>query len=890
MLARLAFAVFLCSGVGYAVAQQSAPKVEEPADAPKADAAKPDTEGEEAKTDGEANGGEKAETAENRPKNPSQPNTANGEGRRNENVQVNLVDTNATREMNQRVGATATIVEEFRPDRGYFAAEYGNPLRNPIHAQPQRGAGVHGSVFLTHNNSIVTARSFFQVGSVKPARENQYGSSLNTNLWKNSFFTFNGSQAKIRGMVNGNVLIPLLSEHSALTTDPAARAIVNRILDAYPLVAPNRTDIAERALNTNSPQIINVNTANGQLNQKLNERDMIAFRYGFTGQQVDSFQLVKGQNPNTDNKNHNARITWNRVWDARTVMDLSIGFDRTGNLLLPTADAVGPVFLNGLQLLGPSSSIPINRALNNFRYASAVQRKQGRHAFTAGFGLTRQQYNGYETEGSRPTMQFRDDFGTDAITNLRLGRPSTYSLAKGNVHRGFRNWEIQAYAGDHWVASNRLTLNYGITWEPWTLPNDALGLSHLNFNSDWNNVGGHAGFAYRLPKGVLRGAFGIVDGQLFPIAYGQDRFNLPNNVFLSVAAPDIVNPLKAFSAADLAGKGRSVGFDIDPKLATPYSYQYNMSWENEVFRGWKLQLGYVGSRTHKLFQTYQRNRAVFVPGLAFNTKTTNDRRPDPHSFQRFFTTNGSLAYYDAGRATLLTPRWHGTTMSASYWFSKSIDTGSDYAVTGGGQERWRQPGQTESGVLSDQKGLSNFDQPHSVILQGNWDTGRAGGGWLKKMYQGWNFAPVLLLKSGTPFMVDSGSDSPGFGNGDGTNSDRPNIVDPSILGRIIGNPDTSQSLMPRSAFRFMNAPLEMRGNIGRNTFRKGKIANLNAGLSRNFALRSDWTMTLRAEAINLSNTPQFAEPGLSLSSANFGQITNTLNDGRTFKFTLRLAF
>jgi hypothetical protein len=49
-------------------------------------------------------------------------------------------------------------------------------------------------------------------------------------------------------------------------------------------------------------------------------------------------------------------------------------------------------------------------------------------------------------------------------------------------------------------------------------------------------------------------------------------------------------------------------------------------------------------------------------------------------------------------------------------------------------------------------------------------------------------------------------------------------------------------------------------------------------------------MTFRAESINFFNTPQFAQPGTSLAAPNFGQITNTLNDGRTFRFLLRFNF
>ena len=65
---------------------------------------------------------------------------------------------------------------------------------------------------------------------------------------------------------------------------------------------------------------------------------------------------------------------------------------------------------------------------------------------------------------------------------------------------------------------------------------------------------------------------------------------------------------------------------------------------------------------------------------------------------------------------------------------------------------------------------------------------------------------------------------------------------------------------------------------------------MNASLSRTFAIRSEKTLTFRAESINLLNTPQFDAPNNNLTSPSFGQITNTLNDGRTFRFLLRFGF
>jgi hypothetical protein len=43
------------------------------------------------------------------------------------------------------------------------------------------------------------------------------------------------------------------------------------------------------------------------------------------------------------------------------------------------------------------------------------------------------------------------------------------------------------------------------------------------------------------------------------------------------------------------------------------------------------------------------------------------------------------------------------------------------------------------------------------------------------------------------------------------------------------------------------------------------------------------------ESLNFTNHPQFEEPGIDVSGSNFGIITNTLNDGRALRFTLRLS-
>jgi hypothetical protein len=820
--------------------------------------------------------------------------TQSGESRRNENVQFNLIDNNALKELNVRLGTTATIVEEFDPGRNYFGAEFGNAPSPVLHVAPAQRAGFHGHLRYSHQNSVSTARSFFQVGAVQPARENDYGFSLIaplTPVRRTTWLQLDGSQQRIRGQVNGNVLVPRADERTPLTTNPATRAIAARFLDAYPLEPPNRTDINERALNTNSPQSIDNDSGGARLDNAAGQRDRFAFQYQFMLQQVTAFQLVAGQNPDTDTRNHRARTTWTRIWSAATITDFSAGFDRIGSLLRPEPNAVGPmVSTGGLTTLGPNAIIPIDRAQNLFRYAGQVRQTRGRHNWTAGFTLLRRQLNGLETDAHRGFFSFGNDFGRDAITNLRLGTPSQHIVSIGDVHRGFRNWDMQYHVGDHWRVKPNLQLQLGLRYQPVTRPFEVNRREVIPYDCDCNNFAPQFGLAWNAPGrlGVVRAAYGLHYGEIFPVTFQQVRFSPPNSVKIVVPAPDLVNPLGGITPGGLPPDVKGNLYLLDPELATPYSHQYNFSWEPEFSGDWRVQFGYVGSRSHKLLLMWYTNRAHPVPGIPQTTATLNQRRPDRDWADIRWVLNGSRGYYDAARATLIVPRWRGLTLDASYWFSKAMDLGSSYTNTAYDSDSRQARGQWEFDQHADMRALSLFHQQHALLLRGSYalPSGRSFGG---RAFGGWEISGVGLFKPGTPFAVVAGSDAPGYGNVDGNGGDRPNLADPSVLGRTIGHPDTSRRLLPRDAFRPM-APTDARGNLGNNTFRKGPIRNVNAALSRTWTVNAHKRVTFRAESINAFNTPQFAEPGFEWANPNFGAITNTLNDGRTVRFGLQFGW
>ena len=145
---------------------------------------------------------------------------SSGESRRNENVRITLVDNAVQRELNERLGASATIVQEFNVDSDYFGGEFGGSPSSTLHLKPKSPRPFHGNIYEMHNNSVVSARSFFQVGSVKPSRANNYGFVFSVPIGRGVNLSVDGNQNKVRGNVNGNVLVPKADERTPLDRDP----------------------------------------------------------------------------------------------------------------------------------------------------------------------------------------------------------------------------------------------------------------------------------------------------------------------------------------------------------------------------------------------------------------------------------------------------------------------------------------------------------------------------------------------------------------------------------------------------------------------------------------------------------------------------------------------
>jgi hypothetical protein len=75
------------------------------------------------------------------------------------------------------------------------------------------------------------------------------------------------------------------------------------------------------------------------------------------------------------------------------------------------------------------------------------------------------------------------------------------------------------------------------------------------------------------------------------------------------------------------------------------------------------------------------------------------------------------------------------------------------------------------------------------------------------------------------------------------------------------------------------------------SIRPPKVPNADVSLFKAFELPERMRLQFRAEAFNLTNSPQFNVPSTSLTSTSAGVVTLTqVNDPRNIQLSLRLTF
>jgi Carboxypeptidase regulatory-like domain len=855
---------------------------------------------------------------------------------RNPNIFVYRIDLNDLRNLLTLFrGPSPTYIPEFLAEDNYFGAEYGTPL---LSFQPLRPRTLlrdwHAAASATHQNSALNARNFFNAGPLLPSRITSYGLAAGGPLISpKASLLLDFGQVFNSGMVNGNLQAPLASERAPLAADPQTRAIISHLLNAYPAQLPNLPAVSLRQLNTNAPRSIVTADGLARLDVKPNDRTSVAGLYSVNQYSEDPFQLVIGQNPQTDLRSQAAYADGVHVFSPRTLAQFGFHFDRVRASLLPTRqfdDLLAPlgfpavpeiVFAGGsssqadLAEIGPGIQFPRMRVENRFKLFSSLSRTIGPHTLKFGWSTTRSQVNDLQSNNNRGVLNFLPDFGRTDVQNFLMGTPDLFTIAIGNLYRGFRNWEHAVYAEDELRISPAFRISMGVRYEVETPPTEVNHLTDPKMPLQ-QGVGPRFGFAWSPGRGrlTIRSGYGISFGSIFPVTYQTTRFNPPSVQVLEINAPSLTDALALARAAPamkpIPGAQPNL-YLLSPDLVLPYTHMYNFSLQWALPAQTLLRLTYMGSRSFHILSQGVYNRPVVVPGIPTTEATLNQRRPDRRYGAINVVESNSIDYYDAAQASVEKRLTHGLTFRAAYTFSKDINLGGDFTNTASGVEIPPETGTATCETcnrVSDQKGLALFDTPQVFTISYVYRLPFLAGstGLPAVALQGWQVSGTTLFQSGVAYHFHTGSDAPGYGNVDGNSADRPNILNPSLLGKSFDNPDTVTAILGANTCRppgtdglpylhcqyfDTNIPPGGRGNLGWNTFRKDGTANWNVALGRSFRLPGgERSLDFRTEFINFFNTPQFDKPGTQLAVATFGKITNTVNKGRQVQFTLKLNF
>jgi hypothetical protein len=237
---------------------------------------------------------------------------------------------------------------------------------------------------------------------------------------------------------------------------------------------------------------------------------------------------------------------------------------------------------------------------------------------------------------------------------------------------------------------------------------------------------------------------------------------------------------------------------------------------------------------------------------------------------------------------------HYISFEGNYTFSKSEDNSA------AGRNAWIGTGNLgldNPQVLDNlgvEWGISSNDATHRLTTafildlpfgKNRW-IGRNMNSFLDGVFGGWSLYSFLTLQSGQPIAVYDSAGLLADGN------QRPQIICSQLTTGIsykeaarTGQPYLNQNC-------FANPGDNIPGNAPRHfsTLRGDGIRNVDISLSKEFAVRENAKLQVRAEVFNVANRQRFAFPDTGSGDGSFGGVFSTTNNYRKMQFGARFEF
>lgn len=650
-----------------------------------------------------------------------------------------------------------------------------------------------------------------------------------------------------------------------------------------------------------------------------------------------------------------------------TASQLGVGITPSNPTGPPRIDFPNQGLLVGFSIQGPSNLID-----NTFAYSDTLSWTRGKHTMKFGGSFSSYQDNQVFDFIVNGQFQFFGSSGAgDAFANFLVGDPATFSqgaAAPSNI----RTKATYIFGQDEWHLANNVVFTYGLRYEysspkydtqgrtydiipgqqSTVFPGAPVGLAFpgdrgaptgVNF-PDKTNFAPRAGFAwqpFKDSKTSIRGGFGVFydilkaednfqfNGQP-PFAPGggfqnptlptatSSGFNFLSDPYGSTNSPNPflgfthnANLLQEFGTFSSIKAGATI---VDPHIRTPYTYQYNLAFEQELARKVSMTMAYVGSSSHGLTGLVDIN--PFDPATLQNTNPQRFLNETAGNFPAQTDPNGSLppgfnpnvpggsfgqqqefrnvsnANYNALQLSLRQQSRSVPILGTMYY-----TLGYTWAHSIDGASGFRNNTSTVPFFNPNLfRASSDFDIRHSLVFSGGWDLPFNRGP--KRLVKGWSIYPLVSWRSGFPFSVLGGlftaDNAPGPSGAGDAGLAYGNLNGP--IGYL--NPHASQTLGGQTGFFFFN-PASFDNNVTsgygtapRNVLRGPGRTNMDLSLVKTTPLYGERVhLELHVDAFNIFNHTQFQNLDNNAGDIGFtfGQAL-TAYDPRILQLAARITF
>ncbi|MBI3210425.1 MAG: TonB-dependent receptor [Candidatus Solibacter usitatus] len=781
-------------------------------------------------------------------------------------------------------------IQEFKVQTNAFSAEYGRNAGIVINAISKQGSnGFHGSAWEFVRNEKFDAKNFFDRADlpIAPFKRNIYGYSIGGPVVRNKTFFFHSYEGRQgREVATLNSQVPTAADRASVTNP-----VIQKLLALVP---------AANAVNRyqgTAPRKRELNQFTGRVDHSFSSKDVfyanfISNRDSRTEPTLQGATLP-GSGDFRPAKRYLLSMGYTRVIAPTVTNEMRAGLNRVRIEFLPevaglykpedfalsTGSAIIPtVTVSGVMTFGGINGFPQGRGDTTIQWNDTLSWIRGRHSLKMGGEVRRFRNNNFNN-ATGGVVTFA------SLATFLAGTPSSATQTKLPVTNSLRVSALDFFLQDDFKVNKNLTLNLGLRWEYNGVPNEVhnrFGIFDFSANKlvtvgtggverpyarQFNNFGPRAGFAwdpFGKGKTVIRAGVGLYFDQpvtnLVSALSSNPPFSLAVNFTSGVT---LATPF----AQPGGGPAIVAAQSVDPGFISGRLFSYNFNIQQEV-AGNVVQITYVGSQGRHLRINGDYNQGIngTRPIAGFSSINMNQSSSNSNYNGMWMSVNRRLS--------------KGLTFSASYTLSKSIDNNSVGSSN---------PEAQNFRNLRAERARSDFDARQRFVLSGIYLLPfRAQGALLSRLVSGWSVSPILNLQTSNPFspIIPLLTD----GSGSLLAFDRPDVV----AGQSIGLANPSPDLFFNKA-AFVRHPRGF-GNAGRNIIEGPSLANADFSLAKATRIKERFSVQIRAEAFNIFNHPNFAQPNRTVTSADFGRITATrttrgdLGSSRQLQLGVKLLF